>query len=468
MKKLTKRWQIILYGCSGIGVNMLNIIVGSYLCSALLIGGFAQEYIGLWSYIDKDLVIAGMWAVLAASMKIFDGLIDLPLSAFTDNLKTRWGRRRPSILIGYIPTLIAFVLFLFPIDQGPTVANTIWFVALLGIFYGAYTLTMLTYYATFAEIVDNEKDRLMLGNTKSICDVVYFSLSFALVPVFVNMGMNIRIVALCFMPMALTMLIPLFMIKEPSTKTVVLDDQGKSSKKDNIFKSVGRVFVGFFKSFGGAFVGFFKSFGVTVGNKKFMYWLCILATMNVGLQLFLTGINEFFSTTGINMTIVMASAFAPIPLTLMLYNYIIKKKGFRVAYMTIVAIYGFGMGLMYLCRQVEDPWLTIIALCCGIIVSFSIGAFFSVTYTIPSQLAEEANKKGIACASSMYFAMQGLFEAISAAFAGSIILVFLKQNGLVQYMTLIISFFCLLAFIMSIFLPKSMAYLGKVKKNGNE
>ena len=446
MKKLTKRWQIILYGCSGIGVNMLNIIVGSYLCSALLIGGFAEEDIGLWTYIDKDLVIAGLWATLAAAMKIVDGIIDIPFSAFTDNLKTRWGRRRPSILLGYIPTLIAFVLFLFPIDQGPTVANTIWFVALLGVFYGAYTLTMLTYYATFAEIVDNEKDRLLLGNTKSICDVVYFSISFALVPVFVNMGMNIRIVALCFMPMALTMLIPLFMIKEPSTKDGIVDDNGRVRER----------------------VGFIKSFAFSIKNGKFMYWLCILATMNVGLQLFLTGINEFFSTTGINMTIVMASAFAPIPLTLMLYNYIIKKKGFRVAYMTIVAIYGVGMGLMYLCRQVEDPWLTIIALCCGIIVSFSIGAFFSVTYTIPSQLAEEANKKGIACASSMYFAMQGLFEAISAAFAGSIILVFLKQNGLVQYMTLIISFFCLLAFIMSIFLPKSMAYLGKVKKNGNE
>lgn len=446
MKKLTKRWQIILYGCSGIGINMLNIIVGSYLCSALLIGGFAKEDIGLWTYIDQDLVIAGLWAVLAASMKIFDGIIDIPFSAFTDNLRTRWGRRRPSILLGYIPTLIAFVLFLFPIDQGPTVANTIWFVALLGIFYGAYTLTMLTYYATFAEIVDNEKDRLMLGNTKSICDVVYFSVSFALVPVFVNMGMNIRIVALCFLPLAATMLIPLFMIKEPSTKDGIVDDNGQKRER----------------------VGFIKSFAFSVKNGKFMYWLCILATMNVGLQLFLTGINEFFSTTGINMTIVMASAFAPIPLTLMLYNHIIKKKGFRVAYMTIVAIYGVGMGLMYICRQVSDPWLTIIALCCGIIVSFSIGAFFSVTYTIPSQLAEEANKKGVACASSMYFAMQGLFEAISAAFAGSIILVFLKQNDLVQYMTLIISGFCAVAFVMSIFLPKSMAYLGKANKNGDE
>ena len=446
MKKLTKRWQIILYGCSGIGVNMLNIIVGSYLCSALLIGGFAPEDIGLWTYIDKDLVIAGMWAVLAASMKIFDGLIDLPLSAFTDNLKTRWGRRRPSILLGYVPMIIAYLLFLVPLDQGPTVLNTIWFVALLGIFYGAYTLTMLTYYATFAEIVDNEKDRMTLANTKSICDVVYFSIGFALLPVFVNViGMNIRLVALCFLPLALTMFIPLFMIKEPSTKNGINDELGQPRER----------------------VGFIKSFAFSIKNGKFMYWLCILATMNVGLQLFLTGINEFFSTTGINMTVVMASAFAPVPLTLMLYNYIIKKKGFRAAYMTIVAIYGFGMGMMFLCHKVTDPWLTIIALCCGIIVSFSIGAFFAVTYTIPSQLAEEANKKGVACASSMYFAVQGLFEAISAAFAGSIILVFLKQNGLVQYMTLVISLFCVIAFVMAIFLPKSMAYMGKAHKNDN-
>lgn len=445
MKTLTKRWQIILYGCSGIGVNMLNIVIGSYLCSALLIGGFASEDIGLWTYIDKDLVIAGIWMGLSAAMKIADGIIDVPLSSFTDNLKTRWGRRRPSILIGFIPMIIAYLLFLIPIDQGPTVANTIWFAALLGIFYATYTLTMLTYYATFAEIVDNEKDRLLLGNTKSICDVVYFVLGFALLPVFVGMGMNIRIVALIFLPLAASMFIPLIMIKEPSTKNGIPDDQGGVREH----------------------VGFIRSFAFSIKNGKFMYWLCILATMNVGLQLFLTGINEFFSTTGINMTLVMASAFAPVPFTLMLYNRIIKKKGFRVAYMTMVAIFGIGMGLMFLCHHVADPWLTIIAMCCGVVVSFSIGSFFSVTYTIPSQLAEEANKQGVACASSMYFAMQGLFEAVSAAFAGSIILVTLKQYGLVQYMTLIITFFSIIAFVMSIFLPKSLAYLGKEKKNGD-
>ena len=43
MKTLTKKWQLILYGCSGLGVNMLNMIVGTYLCSALLTGGFDKD-----------------------------------------------------------------------------------------------------------------------------------------------------------------------------------------------------------------------------------------------------------------------------------------------------------------------------------------------------------------------------------------------------------------------------------------
>ena len=63
MKKLTSKKQLILYGCSGMGVNMLTLIVGTYLTSALLVGGF-EEHIESWTYLNKDLVVAGLWGVL--------------------------------------------------------------------------------------------------------------------------------------------------------------------------------------------------------------------------------------------------------------------------------------------------------------------------------------------------------------------------------------------------------------------
>ena len=63
MKKFTSKKQLILYGCSGMGVNMLTLIVGTYLTSALLVGGF-EEHIESWTYLNKDLVVAGLWGVL--------------------------------------------------------------------------------------------------------------------------------------------------------------------------------------------------------------------------------------------------------------------------------------------------------------------------------------------------------------------------------------------------------------------
>ncbi len=435
MNKLNKKWQIILYGCSGLGVNMLNIIMGTYLCSALLVGGF-EKNVEQWTYLNKDLVVAALWGTLIVVAKVLDGLIDLPFSSFTDNLKTRWGRRRPAILIGYIPMLISYVLFLIPIDKEATVLNTIWFATLLCIFYGAYTLTMLTYYATFAEIVKDDKDRILLSNTKSICDVVYFSMSFALVPVFVSMQMNIRLVALIFMPLALTMMIPMIMIKEKPTNT-----------KESLEK-VKRV-------------GFITSLKFSFRNTKFIYWLCLVFVMNIGLQLFLSGINEFFSTTGIDMTFVMASAFAPVPFTLMLYNKLVKKFGLKTGFQFVLLTFAVGMSLMMLCRVLPQNLILPFAIFCGVIVSFSIGAFFSVTYTIPAQMAADYTEKTGISAATMYFAVQGLFEAVSAGIASGVLLVFFKQNGLVSLITLAVAFFCMAAFVMAFFLPGSVALIGK-------
>ena len=450
MNKLKGKGKLILYACSGLGVNMLNMIVGSYLCSALIVGvdTWAPEDIGLWTYSHKDLVIPALWMVLAAIAKVIDGLIDLPFSHFTDNLRTRFGRRKPALLIGFIPMVIAYLLFLVPLDGSATVLNTVWFALLLGVFYGTYTLTMLTYYATFAEVAQNEQDLVLLSNTKSICDVVYMSMSFALVPVFVNIGMSIRVVALMFLPLALTMVIPFFMLKEKKyTKEEIIQAKRIENKAER--------------------PTVIKSIGFTFRDKPYILWLCVLAVTNIGLQLFLTGINEYFSNTGLNMTLVMAPSFAPVPLTIMLYNRVMKKKGLGTAYRMILLIFALGMGLMGFVYSIPESMLTLYAIGCSVIVSFSIGAFFSVTYLIPSTRAALRAGENES-ASSMYYAIQGLFEAAAAAIAGSVILTLLKTNGLVNLTTIIVAVVCVAAFALSFVLPKSITDIGKVHKESEE
>ena len=70
-----------------------------------------------------------------------------------------------------------------------------------------------------------------------------------------------KTIALIFLPLAVTMLIPLFTIKEPSTKDGVLQGEG-----------VGRP------------AGFIESSAFALKHKHFTYWLFILAVMNFGLQ----------------------------------------------------------------------------------------------------------------------------------------------------------------------------------------
>lgn len=433
MKKLTTKKSLILYGCSGLGVNMLNLIVGSYLCSALLVGGF-DKHIESWTYLSKDLVVAGIWAALIFAAKIIDGLVDLPLSHWVDNLQSKWGKRKTAIVIGYIPMIIAYLLFLVPIDKEATVLNTIWFGVVLVVFYTAYTLTMITYYATFAEVTEKKDDIVLISNTKSVCDVVYFSLGYALVPAFVSMGVNIRMVALIFLPLSLTMLIPLVLLKENGAENKTTEKTKK--------------------------VTFIQSFMFTMKDKPYVFWLCVLFVMNIGLQLFLSGIDEYFSTEGLNMTFVMASCFVPVPFTILLYNKIVKKKGLGFAYRYILLVYSIGMALMGLSRFIPDGILTAYAIGCSIIVSFAIGSFFSVTYMVPSYRAA-ARKEGGETASSMYFAVQGLFEGASAGLASGVILVFLKQNGYIPYLTVLVAVVCMTAFVLSFFLSKVITQIGK-------
>ena len=173
MQKITGKKKLFLYGMAGLGINMLNLIIGSYLCDALMIEGF-QENIENWTYLNKTLVVAGVWSIMIAIAKILDGIIDIPLAGWTDKLKSKWGKRRPAIALGMFPMLIAYVLFLFPLQNAEhSIVNTIWHGLMLCVFYTFYTLTMVTYYATFSEIVDNEQDRVTLSNFKTVFDVVF-------------------------------------------------------------------------------------------------------------------------------------------------------------------------------------------------------------------------------------------------------------------------------------------------------
>ena len=442
MRKLTKKWQMFLYAIGGMGVNMLNLMVNSYLCSALIASGFNPSVVPFQTFLGRDLVIAGVWAVFGVIAKIIDGVIDVPMASFTDNLKTRFGRRRPALIIGLVPMILAYVLFTLvtPNPAGATLLNTVFYGVTLCVFYSFYTLTMVTYYATFTEIVDTQEERNFMSNVKSVCDILYFILGYVVVRALLN-GLNVRPVSMIVLPIVLTMLIPLLLIKESSTKDGVISRDGEETSVS---------------------VNLFKSIAYTFKNKDYILWMVVYSFMTFGVQLFLSGINEYFSVAGMNMMFVMMAAFAPVPFTLLIYNKLTKKLGFGFSYRYTLVIFAVGMAAMFAVSYLEAGTLkTILAIVTGLISSFGIGAMFSVAYSVPSELAAEEEKRTGISNAAMYFAVQGLFAGVASGIGGQAVLTLMKTNNVVKYLTLVCAIAVLVAFALSFLLPKSVTLMGK-------
>ena len=438
MRRLKSKRQMLLYAISGMGVNMLNLMMGSYLCSALIASGFGEEAIAHQTFAQKDLVIAAVWAVFGLAAKIIDGIIDVPMASLTDNLRSRWGRRRPALMLGFVPMVAAYLLFLIVPNDGATLWNTIYYGVVLCVFYSFYTLTMVTYYATFTEIVETERERSFISNVKSVCDIVYFILGYVGVRAMLN-GMNIRTAALIVLPLSLTMMIPMFMIHERSTLS------GAGEKTET--------------------VGIFKSLRCTFRNKTFILWMIVYAFMTFGVQLFLSGINEYFSKAGMSMIFVMIAAFLPVPLTLMLFNKIQRRWGFGVAFVYALVTFSVGMLAMFgVSFLPAGTAKTVISILCGLICSLAVGALFAVAYSIPSELAAQEEKKTGVANSAMYFAVQGLFSGVATGIGASVVLTALKDTDTVIYLTAVSALGTLVAAVLMPKLPKSLKLLGKEKK----
>ena len=456
MKKLTKRPQMFLYAISGMGVNMLNLMMGSYICSALLVGGFGEAAIPYQTYTGHDLVIAAVWGTFIVIARIIDGIIDVPMASFTDRLKTRFGRRRPALLMGLVPMIASYLLFLvIPDRSGASFLNTVYYGVLLCVFYSFYTLTMVTYYATFTEIVDNVQDRNFLGNVKSVCDIIYFILGYVAVRMLLN-GLNIRVVALIVLPMVLTMLIPMFMIREKSTLPEDIEKRrasGEETEEEEPLQAVGLV----------------KSLAATLKNRTFVIWMVVYSMMTFGVQLFLGGINEYFSYVGMSMIYVMMSAFAPVPFTLLIYNHLMKKYGFGFSFRYTLLVFALGMFSMFGVSFLSAGTLkTVLSIAAGLVSSFAIGSLFSVAYSVPAELAAEEEKRTGITNSAMYFAVQGLFSGVATAIGTGVVLTALKgteeqQSGGIFYMTLIAGGAMIIGFLLTYFLPRSIMKMGREK-----
>ena len=411
-RNLNSTGKEILYAASGFGANLMMILMGAYFSDAVnpTALGSTSDASALQSITGTCLILPILFSILGVFGKIFDGLIDIPFASITDNLKTKWGRRRLPIAICIIPMIVSYLLCWLPVFGDNQLGNTIWIFTWQIIFFATYTMNLIAFYGSLSTVCADEKQRLRVSAFKSFFDTICYVLVYALVPVLLKAtSLHIDKFVFIISPLMLTMVIPLFMIKE-----------GEKWEKKAIAEGYDIVPLAEEKQ-----VGLFEAFGGTFKNKPFMSWTIVNCCSFFGLQMFLVAMNALIiggmGLSSLGMTILNTCAFAPVPLMLYLFNKLKAKKGIRFAYQIAllsfaVAILSFLFGSQLVMGD-KTTVKIIIGCVGGVFGSFGIGAFFMMPYMIPAQISSVEEKLTKKNKSAMFFAVQAFTSSVVGAIA---------------------------------------------------
>jgi glycoside/pentoside/hexuronide:cation symporter, GPH family len=410
-----KKWQEPLFALGGFGTAFLNTVQGTYLLTRY---DPAQTDIAKGAVL---LVVPWVLSLLLLICKVFDGLIDIPIASFTDRLFRNKGKRYNAIIVGLIPLAIIYVLMWFaPVPSEVSLLNTIWMAVCLIIYYSSYTLVAVPFLSSLSDMVSDQRSRVRVASWQAFFNTIGYCLAYTVVPLMrdlfsKNGGLQQGMVttALILSPMMLLMLIPVFLVLKKNSKGVkgiAAKDQKADIKE--------------------AKLTLFSSLGTTLKNKAFRYYIFTYVFAFFGLMLFLGGMDYLDRgilglTTGWQISVMNMAAFAPVPLMLWIFNRINRKWGIKWALRVgllcfIVAMATFTAGWTKIMGEKIPFYMGMIA---GTFGSYSIGAFFTVPYAMPSQIAaEEAAATGVN-RSGMYFAVQGFMDQLAGALAGSVVLV---------------------------------------------
>ncbi len=135
----------IAYGLGSFGLESLYIVFA----------GFYMFY-----YIDELGLAVAMAAIINVIYAIWDAVDDLLVGFFSDNTRTRWGRRRPWLLTG-LPFYLGFLVLVYAVPKPFLQGNALFWYALVVflLFEATRTIMSVNYAALFPELFQGLRER---------------------------------------------------------------------------------------------------------------------------------------------------------------------------------------------------------------------------------------------------------------------------------------------------------------------
>ena len=123
--------------------------------------------------------LAGVILGVGRLVEIFD---DPLIGHWSDNFRSRWGRRAPFVLVGTPIMSIAFVLIWLPPDAGASYLNAVLLFIVLQVLFFSTTVANAPYEAWLPEVAVTSHDRVSLSAWKSLFGVLGAALALVVSP----------------------------------------------------------------------------------------------------------------------------------------------------------------------------------------------------------------------------------------------------------------------------------------------
>ncbi|MCW0181552.1 MFS transporter [Zavarzinia sp.] len=141
--------QVWLYGLPALALTAVGVPLLLYLVP--------------FYTVEKGLPAGEVGAILFA-VRLADAIFDPTFGAISDRVRTRWGRRRPWLLIGTVLLIIAIWHTFLPPEQ----VDWVYFLVWMTILYASWTMVIVPYVAWGAELTGNFDERTRIAGIREL------------------------------------------------------------------------------------------------------------------------------------------------------------------------------------------------------------------------------------------------------------------------------------------------------------
>jgi GPH family glycoside/pentoside/hexuronide:cation symporter len=149
--------QLVAYSLGGLAMNLTNLVVSQWLYERYVVGGVLS---------------AAVFSVILLAGRLTDGLSDPFVAFWTDNARTRLGRRMPFLLFGTLPFAIVCLLLWMPPAETAAWIRTCYAIVVTQLFFLGYAIVITPYLALLPEITGSTVQRLNLTTGQAIAAMI--------------------------------------------------------------------------------------------------------------------------------------------------------------------------------------------------------------------------------------------------------------------------------------------------------